>query len=244
MTLAWTSDKVGPLCRTVEDCALVFGAIHGADPLDPTAVDRPFTWPNPKLLTDIRVGYVLGGKPLDQRADLAVLKDLGVRLVDLTAEVAAFQKSHPYVGHLISTLIDVESAAAFDDLTRAGVRDGIGPWPDTFHRGQMVPAVEYLRANRLRTLVMRAFADLTAKVDVLTPFPGDLLVTNLTGHPQVCLPNGFVKAKDGTETPTAIVFTGRLYGESDLLAVAHAYQQATGHHRRHPPLTPPKDGDK
>ena len=234
MTLSWTMDKVGPLCRTVEDCALVFGAIHGSDPLDPTAVDRPFTWPHSKPLADIRVGYVIGSKPLANRADLTVLKELGVRLVDLTAAVGEFRKAHPYISQLLLTL-DAESATAFDDLTRAGVRDGIGPWPATFHKGEFVTAADYLRAQRLRTLVMRAFAAVIDPVDVLTPFPGDLVLTNLTGHPQVCLPDGFTK-RDGVEVPTSISFIGRLFGEGDLLAVAHAYQLATGHHLKHPKL--------
>jgi Asp-tRNA(Asn)/Glu-tRNA(Gln) amidotransferase A subunit family amidase len=243
MTLSWTMDKLGPICRTVEDCALVFGSIHGADPADPTSVDRPFTWPSPKRPADIRVGYVLTDKkPVAERSDLTVLKDLGFTLVDLTEPVAAFRKAQPDVGRLL-TILDAESAAAFDDLTRAGVRDGIGPWPATFQKGQFVTAVEYIRANRLRTLVMRDFEKVVDKADVLTPFAGDLVLTNLTGHPQVCLPNGFTKAK-GVEVPTAITFVGRLFGEGDLLSVAHAYQLATGHHLKHPPLTPPKEDDK
>jgi Asp-tRNA(Asn)/Glu-tRNA(Gln) amidotransferase A subunit family amidase len=242
MTLSWTMDKVGPLCRTVEDCALVFGAIHGSDPSDPTAVDRPFHWPHPKPLADIRVGYVVSNKPLADRADLTVLKGLGVKLVDLTPAVTDFTKQFPYVRQLL-TILDCECAAAFDDLTRAGVRDGIGPWPATFQRGEFVSAVEYIRANRLRTLVMRAFSGVMDAVDVMSPFPGDLVLTNLTGHPQVCLPNGFTK-QDGVEVPTAITFVGRHFGEGDLLAVAHAYQLATGHHLKHPPLTPSKEEKK
>ena len=132
------------------------------------------------------------------------------------------------------TILGTEAAAAFDDLTRAGVTEGLNSWPQTFRHGQFVPAVEYLRANRIRSLVMQEMEEMMAAVDLYVG-GNDLLLTNLTGHPTVVLPNGFRKAGD-VEVPNSITFTGRLYGETELLAVAHAYQQATGHHLRHPAL--------
>src|SRR5207302_7490251 len=130
-------------------------------------------------------------------------------------------------------LLDVESAAAFDDITRADVRDGIGMWGPTFRRGRFISAVDYLKAQRARTLLMREMAKATADVDLYVG-GNDLAITNLTGHPTVCLPSGFYKT-GGVEVPKALTFTGKLFGESTLLAVAKAYQDATGHHLKRPP---------
>jgi Asp-tRNA(Asn)/Glu-tRNA(Gln) amidotransferase A subunit family amidase len=131
-------------------------------------------------------------------------------------------------------ILTVEAATAFDDVTRKGITEGLNDWPNTFRRGQFIPAVEYLRANRLRTLLLRDIEEALAPVDVLVG--GNTLAwSNLTGHPALVLPNGFRK-QDGVEVPTALVFTGRLFGETELLAVGHAYQQATGFHLRRPPL--------
>lgn len=229
MALTWTMDKLGPIARSVEDCALVFGAIHGADGLDPTAVDRPFDWPAKRGPEGLKVGYFETKKGPDERADLKALKEIGVELVP----VALPDKLPVQALHVI---LDAEAAAAFDDLTRKGVTEGIGTWPTTFRKGQFVTAVEYLRANRVRTLLMRQMAELMATVDLyVAPTWSDLLTTNLTGHPSVCVPNGFTK-RDGAEVPESITFTGRLHGESELIAVAHAYQQATGHHLKRPPM--------
>jgi Asp-tRNA(Asn)/Glu-tRNA(Gln) amidotransferase A subunit family amidase len=227
MTLAWSMDKLGPIARSLEDCALVFGALHGADGLDLAAVDRPFAWPLRRDLRSLRVGYVEGGKPAAERDELRVLRDLGVQLVPIKLPnklpVAAL--------HLILT---VEAATVFDDLTRKGITEGLNGWPSTFRQGQFIPAVEYLRANRVRTLLMREMEEVMAGVDAYVG-GNDLLITNLTGHPTVVLPNGFDK-RGGAEVPRAITFTGRLYGETELLALGHAYQQATGFHLKRPPL--------
>ena len=230
MTLTWTMDKLGPLCRSAEDCALVFGVLHGADGLDPTAVDRPFDWPGGVNLKELRVGYFETKAGPGDRNELKVLKDLGVTLVPIKLPTAVPVEA-------IQPILGAEAAAAFDDLTRAGVTEGIGAWATTFRQGRFVTAVDYLRANRLRTLLMREMAKVFETVDVyVDPARSDLLVTNLTGHPSVCLPAGFRK-QDDIELPNAVVFTGRLYDETTLLAVAHAYQEVTGHHRRRPDLS-------
>ena len=223
MTLAWTMDKIGPICRSVEDCALVFGTIHGADGLDNAAVDRPFAWPCRRDLRTLKVGYV-GEK---DRPELRVLREIGVQTVEIK-----LPKTQP-LGAL-RLILNVESAAAFDDLTRQGGGEGLAHWLAEWRRGEFVPAVEYIRANRVRSLLMRDMEEVMAGVDLYVG-GNDLLLTNLTGHPTVVLPDGFRKA-GGVETPTALTFTGRLYGETELLAVAHAYQQATGHHLRRPPM--------
>ncbi len=257
MALSWSMDKIGPIARSVEGCAKVFGAIHGADPRDPAARSAPFRWRDGRLtggrkLADLRIGYVASQFDEDRtegeddearhadlrewqsfdRATLARLSDLGLSLVPI-------ELPDRYPIEPLGLILSAEAAAAFDELTRSGrddqlVRQEELAWPNFFRVGQMVPAVEYIRANRIRTLVQRQMAELMRGVDlyVSPTFGGsNLLLTNLTGHPQVVLPNGF-RSSDGT--PTSITFTGRLWGESELLAVAHAYQRATGFHLRRP----------
>jgi Asp-tRNA(Asn)/Glu-tRNA(Gln) amidotransferase A subunit family amidase len=202
----------------------VFGAIHGADGKDATVQDRPFNWPADVNLKALSVGVTTGGGVSD--GDRKVLTDLGVKLVPI-------ELPRGTANQIIGLLLDVESAAAFDDITRADVRDGIGMWGPTFRRGRFVSAVDYLKAQRARTLLMREMAAATAKVDLYVG-GGDVAITNLTGHPTVCLPNGFAKA-GGAETPRALTFTGKPFGEGPLLAVAKAYQDATGHHLKRPP---------
>jgi Asp-tRNA(Asn)/Glu-tRNA(Gln) amidotransferase A subunit family amidase len=227
MTLSWSMDKIGPITRCVEDCALIFGVLHGADGLDPAAVDRPFHWPLRRDLRALRVGYVEGAKSAEDRPELRVLRDLGVKLVPIK-----LPDKQP-LGAL-NLILGTEAAAVFDDLTRRGVTEGLNSWPNTFRHGQFVPAVEYLRANRIRTLLMHEMEEVMARVDAYVG-GDDLLLANLTGHPTVVLPNGMQK-RGGVEVPSALTFTGRLYGETELLAVAHAYQQATGFHLKHPPM--------
>jgi Asp-tRNA(Asn)/Glu-tRNA(Gln) amidotransferase A subunit family amidase len=238
MTLAWSMDKLGPIARSVEDCALVFGAIHGFDGLDPSAVDRPFTWPSRREFGTIKVGYIERPGQANEPAHLRVLRDLGVQLV-------AIKLPDKYPVSALRIILDTEAATAFDEVTRQGITEGLNSWPQTFRKGEFVPAVEYLRANRIRSLVMREMDEVMAKVDLYVG-GNDLLLANLTGHPTVVLPDGFRK-QDEIETPTPIKFTGRLYGEAELLAVAHAYQQATGVHLRRPPMdrvTPENAGDR
>jgi Asp-tRNA(Asn)/Glu-tRNA(Gln) amidotransferase A subunit family amidase len=227
MALAWSMDKLGPIARSVEDCALVFGAIHGADGLDPAAVDRPFAWPLRRELGALKVGYVEGRKAAGEREELKVLRELGAQLVPI-------KMPEKYPVGALHVILDAEAAAVFDDLTRRGVTEGLNSWPRTFRAGQFIPAVEYLRAHRIRSLLMQEMAHLMEQVDLYVG-GNDLLITNLTGHPTAVMPNGFRK-QDGAEVPTAITFTGRLYGETELLAVAHAYQQATGFHLKRPPM--------
>lgn len=224
MPLSWSMDKLGPICRSVEDCALVLGAIHGADGLDATAVDRQFCWPGSKPLHLLRVGFV---ESKAERPELKILKDLGVQLVPI-------KLPDRYPINSLSFILTAEAATAFDEVTRQGITEGLNAWPGAFRRGEFIPAVEYLRANRIRALLMNEMEALMSKVDLYVG-GNDLLLTNLTGHPTLILPNGFTKSGD-RETPEALTFTGRLFGETDLLTVGHAYQQATGHHLRTPPL--------
>jgi Asp-tRNA(Asn)/Glu-tRNA(Gln) amidotransferase A subunit family amidase len=223
MPLAWSLDKIGPMARCVEDCALVLGAIHGADPQDPTSVTRPFHWPGKKPLRELRVGYFEEKGMATAEADLKVLRSLGVQLVPI-------RLPWRLASALVGIILEAEAATVFDDLTRSGVQEGIGNWAITFRRARFYTAVDYLRAQRLRTTLMQQMQQLFEKIDLYVG-GNDLAIANLTGHPTISLPNGFTSAG----TPTAITFTGSLFGETDLLTLAKAYQEATGHHRRRPP---------
>ena len=225
MSLAWTMDKIGPITRSVEDCAIVLAAIHGYDGFDATAVDQPFQWPSRRDIRTMKVGYFDGPRPLEKRPEIQVLIELGVKLVPIT-----LPKKYPVWPMTI--ILNTEAAAVFDPLTRAGVTEGIGRWPNAFRQGEFVPAVEYLRANRIRTLLMREMKVLMEQVDAYVG-GDDLALTNLTGHPTVVLPNGMQK-RDDADVPKSITFTGRLFGESELLALARAYQQATGYQLSRP----------
>lgn len=235
MMLANSMDKVGPIARGVEDCALVLSVIHGWDGLDAGAVDRPFSWPPRTDLKSLKVGVLDGGRAATAEETRRVLKDLGVQIVPL--ELPANLPNGT-----LGTILMAEAAASFDDLTRRGVRDGIGAWPREFNRGEFIPAVEYIRANRLRTMLMNAMRDVMAKVNLYVG-GNDLQIANLTGHPTVVMPNGLRKQRNSDiATPTAITFTGQLFGESDLLAFAKAYQDATGHHLKRPPMEKLSEG--
>jgi Asp-tRNA(Asn)/Glu-tRNA(Gln) amidotransferase A subunit family amidase len=237
MALCWSLDKAGPMCRSVDDCGLVLRAIHGADGRDPTAVDRPFGWTLERTLSGIRVGYLKAGFEADHPtkafddAALTAMRSLGVNLIPV--EIAA---DLPVPA--LRIILQAESAAAFDELTRSNrddqmTRQGKGTWPSNFRTSRFIPAVEYINANRVRSLVMQRMEEAMRRVDVfITPtFAANiLLITNLTGHPSLTMPNGF--REDGT--PVSISFIGRLFGESELLAVGKAYQEATGWHRKHP----------
>ena len=237
MTLSWTMDKLGPIARSPEDCALILDAIHGADGHDAAAVDRPFQWPPRVDLGRLRVGYLEDrDRPAEDREDLAILRSLGVTLVPI-------RLPDEYPTRAATLMLGVEAASAFDPLTREHVTEGLNSWPSTFLQGQFVPAVEYLRAARVRTLLMRSMADLMATVDLYVCDADDLSLTNLTGHPTAVLPFGW-REHEGRESPGSITFTGGLHGEETLLAVADAFARRTGDALRRPPLERYLDEDR
>jgi Asp-tRNA(Asn)/Glu-tRNA(Gln) amidotransferase A subunit family amidase len=244
MALSWSMDKIGPICRTVEDCALVFQAISGPDDKDLTVVDLPFNW-DPQLdLHSIRIGYLKSaferkpreGNERDKRTieenkkALEVLRSLGIELIPFDLP--------DFPTRRISFILTTEAAAAFDELTRSNrddqlVRQNRGAWPNSFRQARFVPAVEYIQANRARVQLMQAMAEKMEGIDVfIAPRGSTTGLTNLTGHPAVIIPSGF--REDGT--PTAIVFIGNLFAEAKTLRVAKAYQDATGFHLKHPDL--------
>jgi Asp-tRNA(Asn)/Glu-tRNA(Gln) amidotransferase A subunit family amidase len=251
MALSWSMDKLGPICRGVEDCALVFDAVRGSDGRDATVVDAPFTWDAARAASELRVGYVPAlfeaapeeGAEEQHAHDLATLEALRALGVVLRPFALPALPVEP-----LALILSVEAAAAFEELTLSGrddelVRQVELAWPNVFRTAQTIPAVAYVQANRARTLLMREMHRLLADLDayVVPSFGGShLLLTNLTGHPAVVLPNGF--RRDGT--PTSITFGGPLFGEGGVLTLARAYQDATGFHRRRPSIeqlapTPP-----
>lgn len=240
MALSWSMDKLGPICRSVEDCALVLEAIYGPDEQDLSVHNFPFVWDADLDPRRLRVGYVRSAFDRDEEnyptkkfdlASLDVLRGLGIEL--LPVEIPDL----PYGA--MRLILTAEAAAAFDELTRTGrdaemKRQTAEAWPNTFRAARFLPAVEYINANRVRTVAMQRWAELMATVDVIVvpTFHAQLTATNLTGHPAVILPNGY--REDGT--PVSITFLGNLFGEDRLLAVANAYQRATDFNLKSPVL--------
>ncbi len=238
MALSWSMDKIGPIARSAEDCAIVFNAIYGPDGKDQSVYDAPFNY-NPRIdVKKLRVGYLkndFGGKYGFKQNDAATLETLrkaGIELVPL--ELPDLPAS------ALTMTISVEGAAAFDELTRSG-RDSLlvaqhkKAWPNYFRAARFVSAVEYLQAQRVRTLLVQQMQEKLKDVDVyLSPSfaSPNLVVTNLTGHPCVVLPNGFQE----NGMPTTITFIGKLFGEAELLSFAKFYQGLTDHEEKHPDM--------
>jgi len=220
-------DKLGPIARSVEDCAIILDAIHGFDGQDATALDHPFAWPPRRELTELRVGYVKNDTSEDNREELITLRALGVKLIPI-------ELPEKYPVWPVTMMLGTEAGTVFDSLTRQGITAGLNSWPRTFRRAQFVPAVEYLRASRIRTQLMKEMRSLMDRIDLYVGGE-DLRLTNLTGHPTVVLPNGFTN-KDGKIVPQSMTFTGQLFGETELLSVARAFEQAHDHHLHHPTL--------
>jgi Asp-tRNA(Asn)/Glu-tRNA(Gln) amidotransferase A subunit family amidase len=239
MGLSWTMDKIGPICRGVEDCAAALNALYGPDDRDLTVGAVPFAWEPTKPVASLRIGYVKAEFDQQQDAErkalyqqaLDALKSAGANLQPI--ELPKFSVA------ALRIILVAEAATAFDDITRGGEINQLSgqdpnDWPNTFRSSRFIPAVEYIRAQRARTLLMREMDELMTKWDVfVTPAPGSLslLITNLTGHPAVCVPCGFPKG-----LPQSIMFTGGLYDEGSPLRVALAYERATQWHTMHPKM--------
>ena len=236
MALSWSMDKIGPMCRAAEDCALVFAAIHGADGIDPSARSVPFAWDPYRDPRTLRVGYLADafepGPRYDNREfDLATLRtlreEIGIEMVPVALP--------EFPVRAMSFILTAEAGAAFEELTLSG-RDDLmknSSWPNTFRTSRFIPAVDYINANRARTIYMQHFSEVMRDIDVfVTPTSrgGVVGATNLTGHPQVVVPNGF----SDQGTPYSISFLGGLYKDAEALLLAHAYQQVSDFHLRHP----------
>ena len=237
MALAWTMDKLGPMCRGVEDCSAVFSAIHGPDGRDRSVVDAPFNWPAAPDVTALRIGFIQPEFDAIEASDdrtvyqeaIRKFEELGLRVEPVTLP--------PYPHGAVSMMLCVEAAAAFDSATRSGELDTMidadrSSWPTVFRSYRMVPAVEYLRAQQVRSLMIGDVEELMADWDVLLA-PGrggaSLTITNLTGHPALTLKCGFVGGM-----PRGLTLIGNLYDEATVLAAGLAYEQTTDWHNQHP----------
>jgi Asp-tRNA(Asn)/Glu-tRNA(Gln) amidotransferase A subunit family amidase len=242
MTLSWSLDKAGPICRSAEDAAVVFAFIHGTDGKDASAVNMPFNY-NPKTnIKKLKIGYAKNhfDRITDStRNEWKVLQSLRSAGIEVTP--VNFPDSGIYNFNIVGVIIASEAAAAFDDFTRKNIDDEMtwqnrGDWPNYFRTARFYSAVDYINANRHRYLLMQEVNKLFTEYDVIiTPtYSGSQLgITNLTGHPAICLPTGYNAT---TKLPTSITFLGKLYGEANLIAVAKAYQLTTPHEDVHPEI--------
>jgi Asp-tRNA(Asn)/Glu-tRNA(Gln) amidotransferase A subunit family amidase len=239
MALSWSMDKIGPICRSALDCALVYEVIRGEDAFDRATRNAAFNYDAKTPLKKLKVGYFknlfdskYATRENDQKT-LEVLKSLGIELIpmewDTKIPVAA-----------VRLMLTAEAAASFDELTRSN-RDSLltdqrkWAWPNTFRTARFIPAVEYINASRVRQQLIDEFHQKIKDVDVVvTPsFAGtQLLTTNLTGNPCVVVPNGF----NDKGSPTSISFIGKLFDEGNLVTIARAYQEATEWEDKVPPL--------
>ncbi len=243
MTLSWSLDKVGPITRSAEDAALVFYFIHGADNKDLSAVSMPFNYQPKGDVKKLKVGYAknyfdrITDTSRNEWKVLDAYRKMGVELVPVV-----FPDSGVYNFNVMDIVISAECAAAFDDFTRTGLDDQMTwqnkfDWPNSFRVSRLIPAVEYINANRHRYLLMQQVNAALKDIDVLIcPTRGSgsqSAITNLTGHPAICMPTGFDKRFN---TPTSITLLGKLYGEAAMLTAAKALQQATPWDDTHPPM--------
>ena len=243
MALSYSLDKIGPICRSAADAAIVFNYIHGTDGKDGSAVNMPFNYSPQKDIHQLKIAYAKNyfDKIKDtSRNEFKVLeefKKLGVKLIPVN-----FPDSGIYNFNIMDVVIGVECAAQFDEMTRLNIDDALtrqtkNDWPNQFRTARFVPAVEYVNAQRHRYTLMQKVNEVIQQYDVIIcPSRGDgnqSAITNLTGHPVVCVPTGFDKKFN---LPTGISFVGNLYDEATILSIAQAYQKATQWNKVHPAL--------
>lgn len=259
MALCWSLDKLGPLCRTVEDTALVLGAINHHDPRDPSSLDIPFGYDgeahDPASLAGLRIGYdpawFDGDETALDREVLDRLRSLGAELIEVGLEAL------PYVG--LTPILLAEAAAAFEQLTvedRDDLLNWQSPeaWPNTFRLARFIPAVDLIQADRLRRRVLESVEQLFSRTKVALlcspSFAGPLLtVTNFTGHPSLTLRIGFQAAPTRTihgtpaepldparhRVPYGFTLWGRLFDEATLIRVGRALEVTLGVAHERPP---------
>ena len=239
MTLSWSLDKVGPICRSAEDAATVFSFIHGTDGKDASAVNRSFNLSNKRGVKDLRIAY---SKNHFDRLDSTTSQEWGVikalREHGITISPMILPDTDVYKFDLIGLVIGAEAAAAFDEFTRIGLDDQMTrqtrfDWPNYFRVSRLIPAVEYVNANRHRSILMQKMNEAMEPWDVIiTPSFGNrqLAITNLTGHPALCMPIGFNKQG----LPNSITFLSNLFREEELVKLGTFFQSVTEHDEKHP----------
>ena len=243
MALSYSLDKVGPICRSAADAAIVFNYLHGTDGKDGSAVNMPFNYNPTKDIKKLKIAYAknyfdkIKDTSRNEFKVLEAFKKLGVHLIPVN-----FPDSGTYNVNIMDVVIGVECAAQFDEMTRLNIDDELtrqtkNDWPNQFRTARFVPAVEYVNAQRHRYTLMKKVNEVIQHYDVIIcPSRGDgnqSAITNLTGHPVVCIPTGFDKKFN---LPTGISFVGNLYDEATILSIANAIQKATNWEEVHPPL--------
>jgi Asp-tRNA(Asn)/Glu-tRNA(Gln) amidotransferase A subunit family amidase len=241
MALSYSLDKVGPICRSAADAAIVFNYIHGTDGKDQAAVNMPFNYTPQKPIQKMRIAYAknyfdkIKDTSRNEWKVLNAFKNMGVTLIPVN-----FPDSGVYTFNIMDVVIGVECAAQFDEMTRNNIDDELTrqtkyDWPNQFRTARFVPAVEYINAQRHRYILMQKVNEVLQQYDaIICPSRGDgnqAAITNLTGHPVVCVPTGFDKRFN---LPTGISFVGKLYDEATILNIADAYQKATPWDDMHP----------
>jgi len=240
MALSWSLDKIGPICRSAEDAATVFAFIHGTDGKDGNAVNEAFNYNPTKDVKQLRIGYAKNYFDKQDSSSqewnvLRQLKKLGIKLEEMN-----FPDTEVYQYDMIGIVIGSEAAAAFDEFTRTDLDDQMTKqerydWPNYFRTARTIPAVEYINTNRHRALLMKNINDAMNKFDIIiTPtFEGkQLSITNLTGHPALCMPIGL----DKQQLPNSITFLSNLYQEEDLLLFGKFFQDHTDYDDMHPSM--------
>ena len=238
MVLCWSLDKAGPICRSAEDAAIVYAFIHGTDGNDPSAIRHTFNYTGKVDWTKIRIAYADNffkrlNKDAPEWKVIETYRSLGANV-----QAINFPDSAMYPVNLVSIILNAESAAAFDELTRTNRDDLIERqdkdfWPNSFRAARTIPAVEYINANRYRYTLCQNMNAFMKNYDVLIvpTFSGrQLSMTNLTGNPVVCMPIGFNQAG----SPLSITLIGNLYDEATILAAAKAFQDKTDFNKKHP----------
>lgn len=238
MVLCWSLDKIGPICRSAEDAAIVFNYIKGTDGKDAGSVDKPFNYNGKVDLKKLRIAYAENyfSRLNKDAAEWKVIEFYKNEGADVKPII--FPDSTLYRVNLISIILNAESAAAFDELTRTNRDDQIERqdrdfWPNSFRAARTIPAVEYINANRYRYDLCKGMVDFMNDYDVVIvpTFSGrQLAITNLTGNPVICMPIGF----NNNGSPLSITLIGNLYDEATILAAAKLFQDKTEHNKKHP----------
>ncbi len=240
MTLAWSSDRIGPICRSAEDAALVFNFIHGSDPFDRASKKMPFNY-NPNLdLKKLKIAYA--SNYLDSLPALSPEKKVLQTLIASGYSLTAINfPSTLHANDLLTMIWAAESAAAFDPLTRSNkdeemVQQGRDRYPNVFRSARLMPAVEYINVCRLRYQIMQQVYPLLSAYDIIiVPSMAEepMALTCLTGNPCITLPASFTT----NNMPSSITFIGgKLYSEAIIASFAKKFQQLTGYHEHHPDL--------
>ena len=198
MALSWTMDKLGPICRSAEDCALVFDAIHGPDEIDHSVKSYPFNWNANTKPSQLRIAYIKShfegtrndGTPFRSEEALNVLEVLK----SLGAKLTPIDEPTPTSGYLAQLTLNAECGAAFQGDTLNGQikeLETYSTWPNTFRTAQFLPAADYVNAQRVRTRLCKEWWNLFQDHDVILTPRENTSVTNITGTPSIVVPTGF-----------------------------------------------------